>query len=384
MTARRLVVTLVAFAAGALTASSAAGFPQWQFSSGAARCDQCHFAPAGGGLLTGYGQDAAGEEQATFGGNGAFLHGAVALPNALGLGGDLRGAFVAEDVQDPNGAKLAVFPMQAQLAARVSLGDFSAYGSIADRGQLRPNEDIVPYQNFQPISTSWLISPEHWVMWRPSAVGIYVRAGRFFAPFGMRFAEHTLFVRRDTGFNLMQETYNVSGGYVSDDLELHLSLFAPDFVRHMGSNQSGVAAYFERRILDGAGSISVQARYGAMPGAGQAIVGAIGKYWLPPARTMLLAEGDLLHTEAGAAGGSDGMASAAGVALLPVKGLMGTFLWERKQTDLSAGDTSTNAATGFVSWFPFAHLEAQLYGQLAFPSGQPAAKTFLAQLHYFL
>jgi len=384
MRARRFVVALLAFAAAALGARSAGAFPQWQFSAGAARCDQCHFAPAGGGLLTGYGQDAAGEELATFGGNGAFLHGAVTLPAALGLGGDFRGAFVAEDVQDPAGTKLAVFPMQAQLNARFSLGDFSVYGSIADRGQLRPNEDIVPDQNYQPISTSWLISPEHWLMWRPSAVGPYVRAGRFFAPFGLRFAEHTLFVRRDTGFNLMQETYNVSGGYLTDDLELHVTAYAPDFVRHMGSNESGVAASFERRILGGTGSIGVQARYAAMPGAGRTIVGAVAKSWIAPARTMLLAEGDLLHTEAGAAGGSDGMVSAAGVALLPVKGLMGTFLWERKQTDLSARDTTTNAATGFISWFPFAHLEAQLYGQLASPAGQPTAKIFLAQLHYFL
>ena len=388
MTARRYVVACLAFVGsivpGLLGAGSAQAFPQWQLSSGAARCDQCHFAPAGGGLLTGYGQDAAGEELATFGGNGAFLHGAVSLPSALGVGGDLRGAFVAEDVQDPAGAKLAVFPMQAQLNARVSLGDFSAYGSVADRGQLRPNEDLVPYQNYQPVTTSWLISPEHWLMWRPSAVGPYVRAGRFFAPFGMRFAEHTLFVRRDTGFNLMQETYNVSGGYVTDDLELHVTAFAPDFVRHLGSNESGVAAYFERRLRDGAGSLGVQARYAAMPGAARTIVGAVARYWVAPARTMLLAEADLLHTEAGAAGGSDGLVSAAGVALLPVKGLMGTFLWERKQTDLGAGDTTTNAATGFISWFPFAHVEAQVYGQLTYPTGQPTARTFLAQLHYFL
>ena len=383
MTAGRSALALVALGAGVLLARPATAFPQWQFSSGAARCNQCHFAPAGGGLLTGYGRDAAGEDLASFGGNGAFLHGAVTLPSHLSLGGDFRGAFVAEDVQDPSGPKLAVFPMQAQLNARVSLGDFSAYGSVGDRGQIRPNEDIVPTQNYQPITTSWLISPEHWVMWRPSPVGPYVRAGRFFAPFGMRFAEHTLYVRRDTGFNLMQETYNVSGGYLSDDLELHVTVFAPDFVRHMGSAESGVAAYFERRIVDGTGSIAVQARYAEMPGAGRTIVGAIGKYWVAPVRTLLLAEGDLIHREAGAAGGSDGMVSAVGFSLQPVKGLMATFFWERTQTDVAAADTATNAATGLVSWFPFAHLEAQLVGQLAFPTALPAAKTFLAELHYF-
>ncbi|HEY4184386.1 MAG TPA: hypothetical protein VGP07_04920 [Polyangia bacterium] len=384
MTVERLFLAAVALVAGLLVTTPAEAFPQWQFSSGAARCDQCHFSPAGGGLLTGYGQDAAGEELSTFGGNGAFLHGAATLPAWAALGGDVRGAFVAEDVQDPSGAKVAAFPMQAQLAGRLSLGDFSAYGSLGDRGQLRANEALVPAQNYQPITASWLISPEHYVMWRPSPVGPYVRAGRFFAPFGMRFAEHTLYVRRDTGFNLMQETYNVSGGYVGDDLELHVTAFAPDFLRHVGSTESGVALYFERRILNESGSIAVQARYASEPGAARTIVGAIGKYWLAPARMMLLGEGDLIHREAGNAGGSDGFVSATGVALLPFKGLMATLLWERTQTDLSAGDTTTNAATGLFSWFPYAHFEVQLYGQLAVPSGLPSAKTFLAQVHYFL
>src|SRR5689334_1752213 len=84
-----------------LAPASARAFPQWQFSSGAGRCDQCHYGPAGGGLLTGYGQDAAGEEQSMFGGNGAFLHGKASLPGWLSVGGDFRGAFVAEDVKDP-------------------------------------------------------------------------------------------------------------------------------------------------------------------------------------------------------------------------------------------------------------------------------------------
>src|SRR5450631_1320880 len=73
-----------------LGASDAHAFPQWQFSTNAPRCDQCHFAPAGGGILTGYGQDAAGEELSTFGGNGAFLHGARPLPTWMAIGGDFR------------------------------------------------------------------------------------------------------------------------------------------------------------------------------------------------------------------------------------------------------------------------------------------------------
>src|SRR4051794_10521879 len=68
--------TVLSMVLGLGGARRAHAFPQWQFSTGSARCDQCHFSPSGGGILTGYGQDAAGEDLSTFGGNGAFLHGA--------------------------------------------------------------------------------------------------------------------------------------------------------------------------------------------------------------------------------------------------------------------------------------------------------------------
>jgi len=383
----------LALFAGALAAAlllapaSARAFPQWQFSAGAARCDQCHYGPAGGGLLTGYGRDASGEEQAMFGGNGAFLHGRASLPSWIAVGGDFRGAFVAEDVQDPDGTKIAAFPMQAQVAARAAVGDVSAYASVAYRGQIRNNDNIVPDQNNQPITASWLVLPEHYLMWRPSAVGPYVRAGRFFAPFGLRFAEHVLYTRSDLGFDTMQESYNLSGGYVMEDYELHLTLAAPDFLRHMGSTESAATAYFERRIADRA-AVGLQARYAGSPGMDRTILGAVGKYWLAPLRTMLLLEADLSLRQVaigtGATAGSNGLVTVGGVAVLPTRGLMVTLLGERSQTELNVGNTATSGALGLLSWFPYAHTEVQLVGLLQFPSGSPAAKTFLAQVHYFL
>src|SRR5581483_4040637 len=82
----------------------AEAYPQWQLSSGAARCNSCHFAPGGGGLPTTYGREAVGEELSTFSGDGALLHGTAKVPSWLAVGGDLRGALVAQGVQDPNGA----------------------------------------------------------------------------------------------------------------------------------------------------------------------------------------------------------------------------------------------------------------------------------------
>ena len=57
LVAQRLLVLLaMAFGAWSIGEGTARAYPQWQLSTGAARCNQCHFAPAGGGLINSYGQ----------------------------------------------------------------------------------------------------------------------------------------------------------------------------------------------------------------------------------------------------------------------------------------------------------------------------------------
>src|SRR5262245_31229376 len=114
-----LAASAALFAVMAATEGTAVAYPQWQLSSGSARCNECHYAPGGGGLITSYGRDAIGSELSTFEGNGAFLHGKVTPPPWLVVGADLRGAFVANGVQDPNGTTTSAFPMQADAAIRV-------------------------------------------------------------------------------------------------------------------------------------------------------------------------------------------------------------------------------------------------------------------------
>lgn len=136
--------SLCAVVLGFLTmrAVPALAYPQWQLTAGAVRCNQCHFAPAGGGLLTSYGRDANSDDLSTFPGEGAFLNGKVRLPTWPALGGDLRGAYAAQDAQDPDGAHQAVFPMQADAYGRAGFGSFSAYVSAGLRGQSRANKDL--------------------------------------------------------------------------------------------------------------------------------------------------------------------------------------------------------------------------------------------------
>jgi hypothetical protein len=364
----------------------ALAFPQWQLSSGSTRCNQCHYAPAGGGLVNSFGRDAAGEQLATFGGNGELLHGAVALPTWLSLGGDLRGAFVDQDVQDPAGPTVAAFPMQADLDTRVGLGaGLSLSGTVGFRGQVRDPDVLVPRQNYQPISTSRLISREHYLQWQPETVGPYLRAGRFYAPFGLRMPEHVLYVRRDLGFDLLQETYNVSGGFVYERAELHLTLFAPDFVRHIGSDQRGFTGYLEVRLLDDRLALAGQMRLAAGPGVTRFIAGAVGKAYLERLRTLFLVEldGVQLLFDDNASTTRQQIVGAAGFAVLPTRGLVITLLGEHNQLDVQLPDSWT-AATGLVNWFPYAHFDLQLMGRLQLPSGGETAKTLFLQVHYFI
>jgi len=365
--------------------SRAWAYPQWQLSAGAVRCSQCHYAPAGGGLLTSYGRDAAGE-LSTFGGDAALLHGALPLPNRLSLGGDLRGALVVEGVQDPAGPAVAAFPMQADLEGRVSLpGGFSVLATLGLRGRVRTTDDALPTDSYRPVSTSQLISREHYLMWQPETLGPYLRAGRFFAPFGLRMAEHILYVRRDLGFNQLQETYNLSGGWLYDRWELHVSLFAPDFVRHLGSEEHGASVYAEVRLFDDRLAAAGQMRLASGPGATRFIFGGLSKLYVEPIRTLFFAEVDGVQWlfDGATAPSRLQAVGAAGAAVTPVNGALVTLLGERNQVDTALDDGWT-AATLLVSWFPYAHCEAGLLGRLQSPTGGATAKTFLFQLHYFL
>ena len=365
---------------------TARAYPQFQLSSGAVRCNQCHYAPAGGGLINGYGRDAVGDQLSTFGGSGAFLHGAVSLPAWLAIGGDLRGAFVDNDVQDPAGNTVAVFPMQADLSARIALPkgfSLSAIGGF--RGQVRNPDLLVPIQNFQPVSTSELISREHYLMWEPEAVGPYLRVGRFYAPYGLRMAEHILYINRDLGFDELEETYNVSGGIVYPEGELHLTLFAPDFVRHIGSDEKGFAAYMETRFRDDTAALAGQMRIAVAPGVTKLMTGAVGKLYLERLRTQLFGEVDLVNqifTELDDTGRVQ-IVGAAGLSVFPVPGVMATLIGERNQVDVQVPDAWT-AATALVNWLPYAHVELQLMERLQFPTGGSPANTLFFQIHYFL
>jgi hypothetical protein len=369
------------------TEGTATAYPQWQLTTGAARCNECHYGPGGGGLINNYGRDAIGEQLSTFEGDGALLHGKVSPPPWLAIGGDFRGAFVANGVQDPNGATVAAFPMQADVGARLAMPrGFSLLATVGYRGRTRVPEGDVTGQQAQPVTASAFISREHYLMWQPESVGKYVRLGRFYAPFGLRFSEHILYVRRDLGFDLLKETYNLSAGYTFPVWELHVTAFAPDFIRHIGSDEKGVAAIYERRLFDDSAAVAGQVRIADAPGVTRAIWGGVGKLNVPLLRTLFLAEVDVVHLQFddSAVGMRTQLVGVGGFSVLPKQGVVATLLAERNQLDVRVRGAAWTAATALINWFPYPHVELQLVGRLQFPAGGETAKTLFAQLHYFL
>jgi hypothetical protein len=369
----RAALCLALVAAPAL----AGAYPQFQLTTGSVRCNQCHFAPAGGGLLNGYGRSEAGDT-ISMTGDGGFLHGAVALPSWIAVGGDVRLAALVHDEDAPRGADTIFIPMQADLYLRAAVSSVSAHVTVGFRGGARPKDHP---------SSSRFISREHYLMGRQGRW--YARAGRFFAPYGLRLAEHTAYVRRFMGFNLLEETYGVSGGFLSDRWELHLTAFTPDFVRDaVGQPGSGGALLYERRAGDTA-AYGVQGKVTASEHDLRATGGAIGKLYLAGPRLQLLAEANVVYQSFDDVDAPRAQLTAyLGATWFPVRGLMTQLALERWDEDLDVKGVARSAASAQVQWFPVAHIEVSLWGRLAMlGSGEedgPLAKTLLAQLHYYL
>jgi hypothetical protein len=276
--------------------------------------------------------------------------------------------------------------MQAEIAASVALpGGFSVVGRGGLRGQVRKTDAIIPEQNYQPITESQLISSEHFVMWQPVSSSVYVKLGRFYAPFGLRLPEHIFYVRRDLGFNLMEESYNASAGYTAERWELHATAFAPDVLRHMGGTEWGGALLFEHEILDDAGAVGAQTKLASGVGVTRWITGATAKGYAAALRTLWFTEADLVYNAFPARVGSTVQAVAiAGASWFAGRGAMMSIYLEHEQTDLRVRDARWEAGSVEARWFPYAHVELQVLGRLQRPAGGDTTKTLLAQVHYYL
>jgi hypothetical protein len=389
---RSIVAAWVIGLAVVASAREASAYPQFQFSSGTTRCGQCHYSPSGGGLITSWGRDESADT-ISLGGNGGFMHGAVTPPSWLALGLDFRYAGIFNDVGGASSPEVVFFPMQLDAYVHASYDAVSFNATLGARGVVRPLDPSVSGRTSDLANR--VISPEHYLMWRPSATGPYVRAGRFAAPYGLRFVEHIYFVRRYTGFDLYEETYNLSGGFVTDEWEVHATAFMhvprsfPDIVGPSGQPENGGAVYGERRFSNMA-AVALQSRVGIAGEEARYQWGAVGKLWIDQAQLLFLGEADFIRQQlTGAHVGQNQLVSYLGATYF-MRGLMAGVAYERFQEDLAVASTGRNAIDGEVNFFPWAHFEVLLLGRYQWESvasnGRSGTGAWLGmlQLHYYL
>jgi hypothetical protein len=368
-------------------ATEARAYPHFQLSSGSGRCSQCHIGPAGGGLLTPWGQDEQGDTIAR-GGDGHFLHGAIELPGWLLLGGNVRLAALANDVGGSEGAELAAFPMQIDLAARVGAGAWSAVAIVGARGVVRSgapaSADNPGSEASSPSVASYVISREHYVMWQPGEQGAYARAGRFAAPYGLRLADHTAYVRRYLGYNLLEETYGLGGGWIGDDWELHATAFASDPLQGTARREVGGAALLEARPAH-ALVVGTSARAAVGEADTRLQAGVHGKLWLDGARLLLQAEVDgVRQTFAAGAGDRWQVAAYAGPVLVPARGLYAGAGYQVFTEDAQVRGVVRHSLDAWLAVFPVAHVEVMASARAQRIGPAERAYLGMLQLHYAL
>lgn len=369
---------------GALLAEPAFAYPQFQLSTGNTRCNLCHFAPAGGGLITDYGRDEAEGSISMTAGNSRLAHGLFTLPDWVVLGGDLRGAAVVKD--NGTNPQYLLFPMQADLYARLAKGPVSLNVTVGMRGAARGSSVSLAER---------VISREHYIMWQPEDIGWYARAGRFFAPYGLRLQDHTAYVRRYLGQHTLEETYNVSAGFIEDAWELHATVFAsprylsiPDLLGSgVGTPSRGAAVYYERRGLDDTLAYGVQSRVDIGDEDNKYWVGGVGKYWIEGAKLLLLSQLDI-GLQTFAFDGPDPqlvLSAHLGATYFLRQGVLLGAALERYDPHVRLSGSARDSVNLSAQWFFRSHWELVLYGKLDVQENVSSADpTGMLMLHYYL
>jgi len=359
---------------------AAEAYPHFQLSSDVAICQSCHVAPAGGGLLTDFGRDQS-EDPLSGGGNGGLLHGLVRLPAWVSVSGDVRLAGLANGAGRAEGVEVLAFPMQADLSARLGTDLVSAVGSVGLRSLAR--RPPVQSGSVASADPAPVVSREHYVIYRPAKTPFYVRAGRFFAPYGLRVADHTAYVRRHLGFDLEEEPYGLSGGAVSEEWEAHATGYVRDPLHAGGPAELGGAALGELRV--GPAAIGLSARAGFTRLDRRFEGGPYAKLWIEAAHLLLMAEADGVYQRFSIPGAPSRVQLAAygGPVWMPVRGLSVGAAYQAFLEDLAVAGTGRHAVDLWASYLPISHVEVMLSTR-AQRIGTDTAWYALLQLHYFL
>ena len=333
MNMRRLL--FCALMAGLLLAAlggRASAYPQFQFSSGTTRCSQCHYSPAGGGLITSWGRDEAGDTISLGRRRRVF---ARPLGAAL-VAGARRRRPTGGAGQRLGRLRVARVRLLPDAGRRLRALRLRRAGVALPRGgdprRRRPRRDASTV-GLGSVGDRF-ISNEHYLMWRPSATGPYARVGRFFAPFGLRFVEHIFYVQRYTGLRPLQRDVQRLGrvrrrrlGAARHRSSRRRPTSFPDALQSVAPaslRQSGLAAYGEKRF-NGMAMLALQARIGIASEASRYTGAPSASCGSRTAKMLALGEADFVRQIVSVGSGTVGQnqfVSYLGATFFPTRGLM--------------------------------------------------------------
>jgi hypothetical protein len=279
--------------------------------------------------------------------------------------------------------------MQADLSVWVGGGSWSVVATAGARGAVRtgtPNASASAASKVSGSSLgSYVISREHYVMWRPDAdSGVYVRVGRFAAPYGLRLADHTAYIRRYLGYNLMEETYGVGGGYLTSAVEVHATAFIYDPLQGAPRKELGGAVMVEAQPGDSL-VIGGSARVSHTSEDSRLQAGVHAKLWLAGAHLLLQSEVDAVRQLfASAAGARSQLALYVGPVFIPWRGVYAGLAYEVFAEDLEVHGVTRQAGDAWLTYLPRAHFEVTVSGRAQRVGPFEHAYTGMLQLHYNL
>jgi hypothetical protein len=224
--------------------SAVSAYPQY-IVKGYTNCASCHYSPTGGGLPNSYGY---ATQSATFPDavDSKFLEqmrtklqkndvtgykddGATPkLQGDIGLDARLLvlSAYSGEDDEGGEGGEDGgggsktpmLIPMLVEVSGVLAYGPWITYGSVT------------PKKSGESSRSDTIFSREHWIGRKMGATSM-IRAGRIVLPFGIRSPDHTLYTRRDFGFDKWGQSYGLEWDYYSERWMISTSGFVGDLIQ---------------------------------------------------------------------------------------------------------------------------------------------------------
>ncbi|MBC7691395.1 MAG: hypothetical protein H7222_06460 [Methylotenera sp.] len=339
-------------------------------------CTACHVSPSGGGLLTEYGRALSLEALSMNGTEkeSKFAYGLLELPTWLNAGGDIRA--LQYDHNTPRVREGQFIRMQADLEAEVKVNKLSVVGTLG-ADQKYPDR----------IWASEFISRRHYLLYHLNEEN-YVRVGKFKRPYGINTDNHSLYVRKDLGWNAGSETYNAEYSFLGDPWNGQIAMIfgrPDDDSIHSESGFSGTVAY-ALSPKSKLGFSNFYGRQSTQPGQKNDKREVVGPYLLLGITDKFYVLSELDYQRRYTAN-TNGLLTYTQVGYEIIKGLHFYGIQELSRLDFAQSQSLKNAYTVGTRFFPRPHLDLNLAYQIQTrkalaPDGQDQLLYFIA--HFYL